>query len=445
MRLIDAIRGKRLERRSETLTLDEYAKLLSEATPFGLGERRTLLGEKEEEPLNTFEGYVQTAYKRNGVVFACCLARQLLFSEARFQFRRRMLGRPGALFGTEALKPIEEPWPGGSTRGLTNRAMQDVDMGGNWFGALQRGGRIMRLRPDWVTIILGSPYDADVGFGDADAEVLGYIYSPGGPNSNEDPVPFLREEVAHWAPIPDPVAAYRGMSWIQPIVREIMGDGAASNHKLKFFENGATPNMVVSLDAKIPREEYEAWMKLFEEKSGGASNAYKTLYLGAGAKAEQIGVDLKSVDFKAVQGAGETRIAAAAGVPPVIVGLSEGLAAATYSNYGQARRRFADLTMRPLWGGFAEALATIIDLPPGAELWYDERDISFLQEDRADEAEIRVKDSTTAKQLIEAGFDPDSVVVAIESNDMTKLSHTGLVSVQLQEPGQQVPGSSASE
>ena len=445
MRLIDAIRGKRFERRSETLTLDEYAKLLSEATPFGLGERRTLLGEKEEEPLNTFEGYVQSAYKRNGVVFACCLARQLHFSEARFQFQRRMLGRPGVLFGTEALKPIEEPWPGGSTRDLTNRAMQDVDMGGNWFGTRRRGGRIMRLRPDWVTIILGSPYDADVGFGDADAEVLGYIYSPGGPNSNEDPVPFLREEVAHWAPIPDPVAAYRGMSWIQPIVREIMGDGAASNHKLKFFENGATPNMVVSLDAKIPREEYEAWMKLFEEKSGGTSNAYKTLYLGAGAKAEQIGVDLKSVDFKAVQGAGETRIAAAAGVPPVIVGLSEGLAAATYSNYGQARRRFADLTMRPLWGGFAEALATIIDLPPGAELWYDERDISFLQEDRADEAEIRVKDSTTAKQLIEAGFEPDSVVAAIESNDMTKLSHTGLVSVQLQEPGQQVPGSSASE
>jgi phage portal protein BeeE len=55
------------------------------------------------------------------------------------------------------------------------------------------------------------------------------------------------------------------------------------------------------------------------------------------------------------QGAGETRIAAAAGVPPVIVGLSEGLQAATYSNYSQARRRFADGTMRPLWRNAAVA------------------------------------------------------------------------------------------
>jgi hypothetical protein len=65
---------------------------------------------------------------------------------------------------------------------------------------------------------------------------------------------------------------------------------------------------------------------------------------------------MKQIDFKVTQGHGETRIAAAAGVPPIIVGLSEGLEAATYSNYGQARRRFADVTMRPLWrerGGVA--------------------------------------------------------------------------------------------
>ena len=413
--------------------ISEYFSYNGQAFPFN-GAPMTTLGSHEEQIRGNFQGYVEGAYKSNGVVFACMLARMLLFSEARFQFRRRVLGRPGELFGSAALKPLEEPQPGQTTGNLLTRIITDADLGGNWFGARQ-GGRICRLRPDWVTIILGSNSDPDVGFGDADAEVLGYVYEPGGPGSGKKPVPFLRSEVAHFAPIPDPLAAFRGMSWLTPVVREVMGDSSATTHKLKFFEQGATPNMVVSLDAGIQKEAFEEWLELFSQEYEGAENAYKTMYLGAGAKAEVVGADLKGVDFKQVQGAGETRIAAAAGVPPVVVGLSEGLEAATYSNYASARRRFADLTMRPLWRDAAGALATIISVPAGAELFYDERDISFLQEDLKDEAEIQVKQATTIKQLVDSGYDPDSVIMAVDSNDLTRLKHSGLYSVQLQPPG----------
>ena len=48
---------------------------------------------------NDFEGYVEGAYKADGIVFACILARQLAFSEARFQWRQLRSGRPGDLFG----------------------------------------------------------------------------------------------------------------------------------------------------------------------------------------------------------------------------------------------------------------------------------------------------------------------------------------------------------
>jgi hypothetical protein len=102
-----------------------------------------------------------------------------------------------------------------------------------------------------------------------------------------------------------------------------------------------------------------------------------------------VGADMRQLDFKATQGAGETRICAAARVPAIIVGVSEGLESATYSNYGQARRAFADLTMRPMWRDFAHSLATIVQVPSDSELWYDDRDIPFLQEDVKDEAEIR--------------------------------------------------------
>jgi phage portal protein BeeE len=229
------------------------------------------------------------------------------------------------------------------------------------------------------------------------------------------------------------------MSWLTPIVREIMGDQAATEHKLKFFDNGATVNLAVSLDGEMvgTPEKFEKWIEAFDKQLAGTANAYKTLYLAAGATATPIGADMKQIDFKEVIGKGETRIAAASGVPPVIVGLSEGLEASTYSNYAQARRAFADRTMRPLWRSAAAALATIIDVPSGAELWYDDRDIPFLQEDVKDEAEIQQVRANTIKQLVEAGYDPESVVDAIDAGDMTLLKHTGLYSVQLQKPGTQ--------
>src|SRR5439155_2794947 len=138
---------------------------------------------------------------------------------------------------------------------------------------------------------------------------------------------------------------FRGMSWLTPIVREVMGDSAATTHKLKFFEQGGTPNMVVSLDASITKEAFDAWRKTFEGRHEGLLNAYRTLYLGGGASVQVVGKDLQQLDFKVTKGAGETRIAVAARVPPIIVGLSEGLASATYSNYGMARRHFADATL----------------------------------------------------------------------------------------------------
>lgn len=403
--------------------------------PIGNGGAGSL-GAKEEEIAANFAGVVQGAYKSNGVVFACVTARQLIFSEARFQYRRRVGGRPGELFGTAGLKPLETPWPGGTTGELLSRMLQDADLAGNFYAARRGRGRIKRMRPDWVTIVMGSESDPDLDGDDLDAEILGYIYHPGGPHSGKKAVPLLRESVAHFAPIPDPTAHFRGMSWLTPVIREIMGDSAATTHKLKFFENGATPNVVVSIDSDIERKAFEDWVDLFEKENAGLANAYRTMYLGAGAKAEVLGSDMRKVDFKRVQGAGETRIAAAAGIPPIIVGLSEGLESATYSNYGQARRRFADGTVRPLWREAAGSLSTIVKVPAGSELWYDDRDIPFLQEDRKDTAEIQQKESQAIKQLVEAGYEPASVIAAVTADDMSRLKHTGLYSVQLQKPGE---------
>jgi hypothetical protein len=69
-------------------------------------------------------------------------------------------------------------------------------------------------------------------------------------------------------------------------------------------------------------------------------------------------------------------------------------------------------------------------------LWYDDRDVSFLQEDVLDAAEIRGKDAQTMRTLVDGGFNPDSVIEAVTTGDMGLLTHSGTLSVQLQPPGE---------
>jgi hypothetical protein len=420
-------------RSAEALGFDEYLQYFGfngNDYPYLLNQ--TLPGSGEEKPEASFQGFVDMAYRSSGVVFACMLARLMLFTEVRFQFRNLSEGRTGKLFGTTALAPLEQPWTNATTGDLLARAIQDVDFAGNFFAA-RRGKTIRRLRPDRVTIVSGSKTGKEI-----DLEVAGYIYDP--LNAGEEEMILLPDEVAHFAPIPDPLAQFRGMSWLTPVIREVMADRAATQHKLKFFQNGATPNLVVKLDPSVQKDMYDHWVSKFDERHKGSLNAYKTLYLGGGADATVVGTDLKQLDFSATQGAGETRIASAAGVPPIIAGFSEGLKSATYSNYGQARRRFADGTIRPLWRNLAGSFATLVKVPSGAELWYDDGGVPFLQEDKKDAATIQSIESKTINTLIAAGFTPESVVEAVTAGDLNLLKHTGLVSVQLWTPGENSTG-----
>ncbi|MCB0993649.1 MAG: phage portal protein [Acidimicrobiales bacterium] len=399
--------------------------------PFGASVQTTMPGQKAELIGDDFRGYVEGAYKQNGVVFAVCLARLLLFTEARFQWQQMRGGRPGALFGTPDLEVLEVPWRNGTTGDLLARWEQHASFAGNGFVARRPGGlRIMR--PDWTGVVMSGEE------GDLDSEVIGYIYWQGGIEKGR-PITLLPEDVAHFAPIPDPLSPWRGMSWLTPVVREVMGDAAATDHKLAFFENAATPNLAVKLSEKLPPDDFAQFVETMRQNHRGVENAWETLYLGGGADVTVVGADMKQLDFKVTQGAGETRIAAAGGVPPVIVGLSEGLDASTYSNYGQARRKFADGWARPQWRMAAGALASIVQAPAGSRLWYDDRDIPFLQEDQKDAADILSTDSQSVRQLTDGGYTPESVVKAIDARDITLLEHTGLVPVQLQAPGSEAP------
>lgn len=440
----------------ERMSLDQYAAELDMLAKFGghsyllgQGGRQGPPGVPSESAPGDFEGMVRQVYYRNGVVAACMTARMMLFSEARFKFRRFS---DRFMFGDPALRVLEVPEPGQTGGDMLARMEQDASMAGNAY-RVRIGGQLKRVPPGDMHIVVGTNMGDEYEAADApDAQVVGYAYWPGGTAGRYDPKLYAPSEVAHYAPIPDPLAKFRGMSWLTPVLREIDTDRQLTEHKAGFLERGATPSFAIKYPEEITRgvdgeQRAKTIVEQFRAQHEGASNSWKALHLFGGADPVTIGSNFRDLDYKAVQGAGETRIAAAARVPAAVVGISEGLqgSALNAGNFGQARRQFGEQYAYPHWRMACEALSPLVNVPPGAELWYDTTDVAFLHEDAKDAAEVIAVQSQAIRTLVDGGMEPDAAVRAVTGGDLSILAgnHTGLLPVQLQAPGTQMPSAPA--
>ena len=410
-----------------------------QAYPFGLNT--TYTADRAKEISHTLPGYL-AALRMCPPAFGAVLIRATVLSQARFTFRNAAWSpRAGRMFTTSALAPLQRPWTNATTGQMVNLMEWHAGLAGNAYVTNRTPGRLRVLRPDWVVIIYGSQQQPEDAAHALDGELIGYGYCNGGLAAGRYPVEILLpDEVAHWSPQPDPECAGLGMSWITPAIREIQGDTAATTHKLRFFENGATPNMVVKGLAATSKEQFDEFVDMMEARHAGVRNAYRTLYLTAGADATVVGADLRQIDFKATQGAGETRISILSRVHPVILGASEGLAGSSLNagNFGAARRLWADTWIYPTLADLAACLSPMVRVPPDAELWTTTADMPILREDAKDAAEIESTKASTIVALAMGGFTRESAIAAVMAQDMTLLQEDpNWVSVQLQ------PGSDA--
>lgn len=402
--------------------------------PFGLNT--TYAADRTKEISNTLPAYM-AALRTCPPAFGAQLVRSSVLSQARFCFRNADWSpKAGRTFTTSALAPLQKPWTNATTGQLVNLMEWHEGLAGNAYVTNHMPGRLRVLRPDWVVIMYGSQQQPDDAAHALDGDLLGYGYCNGGIAQGRNQVQFLLpSEVAHWSPLPDPECAGIGMSWITPAIREIQGDQAATTHKLRFFENGATPNMVVKGIAAATKEQFDEFVDMMESRHAGVRNAYRTLYLTAGADATVVGADLRQIDFKATQGAGETRISMLSRVHPVILGASEGLQGSSLNagNFGAARRMWADTWIYPTLQDLAAALAPMVRVPGDAELWTNTRDMPILREDARDAADIEQVKAATISSLVTNGFTRASAIAAVMAQDMTLLvEDPNWISVQLQ-------------
>lgn len=399
-------------------------------------------GSRPDIPDEGFADYIAKVHGRNGVVAAAVEARALLLSQLRFQWRRLGGAQRGELWGNRELGRLDRPAI--DTRpAFLHRLEIDASYAGSAYVVADPGGGVRRLRPDHCTVALGSNSDPEWDAnGDArlpyDAEIVALLYHPTiGQGKYEQAQVFTPREFTIWSPEPDPINFWRGTSWVTSVMREIAADDQATDHQAKFFENAATPNLVFMMDASKTPEETRQFADLNNRLSTGAGNAYRNMYLGGGTDVKVVGSSLDSLNLKDLTGGFETRVALRSRVPGVILGIREGYSGSSLNqgNYNSARRMLADGWLAPVAESLCASLEGVLEVPSGSELHYDRSSILFLQEDVVESASVISTQGSAMRTLVDGGFDPDSVVQAVAKGDLTRLVHTGKLSVQLQPPG----------
>jgi phage portal protein BeeE len=355
--------------------------------------------------------------------------RASVLGEARPTFQRYKQGKPTELFSTPELEVLKTPWAGGTFRQLICICESDVAAHGNSYW-VRSGVELIRLDPEHVTVVAGAIEIDGVEIG---KRLLGYVVQRNSGNG----IVLEPGDVAHYRPGVSVCEPFRGESWLAAVAADASSDIELTRYKGNFLKNGAMPGLAVTYEPTVDMTQLEQFVGVFADKFTGAMNAGKVMHFLGGRDVKTVGATLDQLAFKAVQGAGETRIASAAGVPATVAGFSEGMQGSSLNagNYTATRRLFADAKIRPLLGSFCEAFAAVVRVPADARLWYDDAGVSFFQEDVMDAAEIRSRDALTMESFIRSGYTPNSARDAVVEGDHRLLVHTGLVSVQLQPPG----------
>ena len=371
----------------------------------------------DREPvLPQLAAYAQQACASNSVIFSALLARMALFSEATFKFQAK---DDHHLFGTTALAKLEEPFGPETTTGqLLARMEQDQFLAGQAYIWDPPGeDRLVRLRPDWTTIVSEVVH---VDGGGRYRRKVGYWWEP--PKSllaQGDGFLVPAAECVHWAPVPDPAADFRGMSPMTPIARDLAGDDGLAQYKVRYLQNNASPNLLIKYAQKLQPGTVDSIRERMAARYAGADNVGKTLVLDQGADATIIGNSLSQMDFSGVSAVGTERILAACEVPGVLVGLEPLRGAGR--GFQECMQKFANIWARPAWRSVCGALSQIADVPAGNRLWFDTSDIAALQDGEMERAQAALVRMQAVLAGVQAGATMDSVAAAVDAMDLTLL------------------------
>lgn len=223
----------------------------------------------------------------------------------------------------------------------------------HWWKQRDRAGRVAALwplRPDRVGPRYGGGEDDAEIATDARLAVLGgWTYVPPGGGEAQ----FIPLDDMLSFNFPDPAGEtggiVEGLGWVQVLAREIETDNEATTFVGSLLKNNAMPGAVLKVkQPNISKDAAERIKRLFGNQFGGTQRGM-TAVVDADTEFLAAGFSLQQLEFPDLRNIAESRIAAAAGVPAVLVGLKVGIDAGIKATITEQRQYFSETTLANYW------------------------------------------------------------------------------------------------
>lgn len=304
-----------------------------------------------------------------------------------------------------ALDLLNKPNPFMPWQEFTETFQQHVELTGECSWIIGRDPRaaipleLWPVRPDRI-----SPVPHPEKF------LSGYVYQ--GPNGQS--IPLELNEVIQ-IKMPNPLDPYRGLGPVQSVLTDLDSIKYSSEWNKNFFRNSAEPGGIIEVPERLSDDSFNELRERWNEQHKGVSRAHRVAILEHGKWVDRK-YSMKDMQFNDLRTASREIIREAFGFPKSMLGTVDDV---NRANAEAGEVMFARWLVVPRLTRIRAALNN--DLLPlfgnaarGLEFDFD----SPVPEDRvADNSELTSR-ASAAKALVDAGFSPDDVCMAVGLPDM---------------------------
>lgn len=221
-----------------------------------------------------------------------------------------------------------------------------------------------------------------------------YLYMPGGGAGQREIAP---EDVIHFRHGINPRNMRKGLSPIDPALREIFSDLEISNFVAALLKNMGVPGMVIApKGGTMPTPADVEATKSYVQAQFSGDGRGRPLVLGAPTEVSQFGFNPSQMSVNDGRDVAEERVCALVGIPAAVVGFGAGLQQTKVgATMGEMRKQAWENGVIPLGKLAADELKRSL-LPQfgradGQDVVYDASKVPAMQEDQDKKAERLTK------------------------------------------------------
>lgn len=328
-----------------------------------------------------FMSLVSQGYRRNAVAYACIRTLSTSVAEPPLKVFRKNTDAEDENHPLRRL--LERPNPFMSEFEFWELVVTHMSICGKSYWWKQRSNRgepiaLWPLRPDRISPKL-----------DPDALLAGWTYTLDG---KDFPLP-VGDVLAFNLPDPgdETGGVVGGLGPLQVLAAEIDTDNEATSHVFALLRNYAVPGVAVKVKGEVDDDEKEAFKRDFMNRYGGSRRGEPAIIDGAEVDITPLSHTLRELEFPDLRGVAESRICAAIGVPPILVGVKVGLDRSTYSNIAESRRFWTQTRLAEWWRRLSDQIThdLLAEFGPadGVVVRFDVAGLPAYQEIMAERAE----------------------------------------------------------